>query len=339
MNIDEKRAKRNIEYARRWLNRAIKDFSVFRKLVPVDRKTNKPIRCSDPALAVYLLQQSIEKAVKAAAIASGQYGATDFRHYYSHNSLGLITNLYNRIIAQLQVMDLDTVAKQMGIDLLDGESKLKMLENQVMGKTHLLGKNGEDVDFRSASIRISPEVIDQIINMIMQIRSSTLAITRVAFSMLPKLRVQKGQAVVEDTEGFLKSLADSIATELQIRSPSEEQTKAAIDLVQQMIDSGFEPVGKLKRRDIITDNVGAWALSTALFFLSYLTFAHEGTSRYPLKRGGNIKTGKIGCDDYDATLGIVNRIGEIGYVTSLTLNDMRTEIDTLAIFFAVTGDH
>jgi len=338
MNIDEKRAKRNVEYARRWLDRAIRDFSVFRKLVPFDGKTNKPIRCSGPALAVYLLQQSIEKAVKAAAIASGQYGARDFRQYYSHNSLGLIANLYNRIIAQIQVMHLDTVAKQMGVDLLDGESKLRTLENQVMGKTHLLGKNGEDLNFRSTSIRISPEVIDQIINMIIRIRSSTLAITRVAFGMLPMLGVHKGQAVIEDTEGFLRSLADSIAANLQISSPSEQQMKAAAQLIQQMIGSGFEPVGEPKRRDIIAGNLGAWALSAALLFLSYLTFAHESTSRYPLKRGGNTRTGRIGCDDYDTTLGIVNRIGRIGYVTSLTLNDMKTEIDALALFFAVTQD-
>jgi hypothetical protein len=92
MKIYENKAKRNIEYARRWLSRAIKDFNHFKKLVPFDKRTNKPVRCSDPALAVYLLQQSLEKAVKAAAIASGQYKARDFIHYYSHNSLALIVN-------------------------------------------------------------------------------------------------------------------------------------------------------------------------------------------------------------------------------------------------------
>jgi hypothetical protein len=80
------------------------------------------------------------------------------------------------------------------------------------------------------------------------------------------------------------------------------------------------------------------AFSNALLFLTYFTFAHESTSRYPLKRRGNIKTGKIGCDDYDESLGIVNRIGRIGYVTGLTLNDMKNEIDTIALFFAVGQD-
>ncbi len=44
--------------------------------------------------------------------------------------------------------------------------------------------------------------------------------------------------------------------------------------------------------------------------------------------------GKIGCDDYDENLGIVNRIGRMGYVTSLTLNDMKQELEAIAIFFS-----
>lgn len=67
MDLYERKVKRNIEHARRWLNRAIKDFALFKKLVPFDRRTNKLVKCSDAALAVYLLQQSVEKAVKAAA--------------------------------------------------------------------------------------------------------------------------------------------------------------------------------------------------------------------------------------------------------------------------------
>jgi len=67
VDLYERRTRRNVEHARRWLNRAIKDFALFKKLVPFDKRTNKAVKCSDPALAIYLLQQSVEKAVKAAA--------------------------------------------------------------------------------------------------------------------------------------------------------------------------------------------------------------------------------------------------------------------------------
>ena len=98
MKVNKDKTQKNMEYARRWLDRAIKDFSVFKKIVRFDNKTKKTVRCSDPALAIYLLQQSIEKAVKAVAVASGQYEARDFVGFYKHNSLALILNLNNKIV-------------------------------------------------------------------------------------------------------------------------------------------------------------------------------------------------------------------------------------------------
>lgn len=136
-------------------------------------------------------------------------------------------------------------------------------------------------------------------------------------------------------EAFLRNLSNLMTTTLKVRSPSEEQLKAPIEFVKHIISSGFEPVDELKRRDTIMNYLGVWAFSNALLFLTYFTHAHESTSRYSLKQRGNIKKGKIGCDDYDESLGIVNRIRKIGYVTSLTLNDMKDEIDSLVLFFAV----
>lgn len=338
MKINTNRAQRNISHARRWLNRAMKDFSLFKKIVPFDKRTNKPVRCSDPALAVYLLQQSVEKAVKAAAIASGQYKTRNFIHYYKHNSLALIMNLNNKIVAQSQAMGLGPVAKMMGIDLADGESKLNTLENQIMGGIPLLDKNGKEVDFRSESIRITPEVIDQILDMIIRNRGLILDVVRTTFNVLPNLGIHKGHGVIEDPEAFLKNLSDLITNTLKVKSPSEEQLKVPIEFIKYMTSSGFEPVDELNRTDTIMNYLGVWAFSNALYCLTYFTFAHESTSRYPLKQKGDIEKGDIGCDDYNESLAIVNRIGKLGYVTSLTLNDMKDEIDTLAFFFAAGQD-
>lgn len=101
MQINESKTRNNIEYATRWFNRAVKDLNLFKKIVRFDSKTNKLSRCSDPALAVYLLQQCVEKAVKAVAIASDQYEAKDFR-FYSHNSLALILNLNIKLITKIR---------------------------------------------------------------------------------------------------------------------------------------------------------------------------------------------------------------------------------------------
>lgn len=339
MRINTKRAQNNINYAQRWLDRAVKDFNLFKKIVPFDKRTNKPVICSDPALAVYLLQQSIEKAVKAAAIASGQYRARNFIHYYRHNSLALIMNLNNKIVARIQAMDIGPVVKMMGIDLANGESKLDTLENQIMGVIPLLDKDGKKVDFRSESIRITTEVIDQTLDMIIRNRVLILDVIRTVFSVLPDLGIHKGRGTIEDPEAFLRSLTDLISSSNpNLRLPSEEQLKVPIELVKRMTSAGFKPVNEIQRTETIMNYLGVWAFSNALLFLTYFTFGHESTSRYPLKKRGDIEKGIIGCDDYNESLAIVNRIGRLGYVTSLTLNDMKSEIEAISVFFAAVED-
>ena len=93
---------RNLEWAGRWFDRASKDYNAFRKTVTFDSKTRKAVRCSDPALSVYLLQQAVEKAMKAVAIASGQYSYRQISRFYSHNSLALFANLYLKLIEAIR---------------------------------------------------------------------------------------------------------------------------------------------------------------------------------------------------------------------------------------------
>jgi hypothetical protein len=335
MKPHEEKAKANMEHARRWLNRAIKDFTLFKKLVLFDKRTNKPVKSADPALAVYLLQQSIEKAVKSAAIASAQYNARDFIRYFKHNSLALIVDLNTKIISQIQALGLGPIAAMTGIDLVDGGSRLAVLENQIIGAAPLLDKNGKRLDFRTESRRIPPETIDQILDMVIENRRLSLDVVRTAFKILPTMGVRKGHAVIDNPQEFLEQLSESISANMKVRPPSKEQLKVPLEFIKRASELSFSPLAELKRGDTIANYLGVWAFSNALLFLSYLTFAHEDTTRYPLEQKGNIQAGKIGCDDYDNTLGVVNRIGRVGYVTSLTLNDMRNEIDNIALFFAV----
>jgi hypothetical protein len=334
VKIYKNKAERNIEYAQRWLNRAIKDFNLFKKLVPFDKRTNKPVRCSDPALAVYLLQQSIEKAVKAAAIASGRYKTRDFIRYFRHNSLALVIDLNTKIVSQIQFIGLGPIATMMGIDLADGSSKLAALKNQIMGTAPLLDKQGRKVDFKTESRKIPPEIIDQLLDMVMKHRTLLLDVIRTTLRNLPR-EIRKEYGEIDDPLQFLKQLSESIAVSLKIQTPSEEQMKVPLEFAKIMANLGFSPVDGLNRWQMTENYLGAWAFSHALLWLSYLTFGHEESARYPLRQKGDIQAGKTGCDDYDDSLGIVNRIGRIGYVTSLTLNDMKTEIHSLASFFAV----
>ena len=57
VRISKKKQKQNNDWAIQWLMRAKQDFGTFKILVKFDKKTRATVRCSDPALAVYLLQR------------------------------------------------------------------------------------------------------------------------------------------------------------------------------------------------------------------------------------------------------------------------------------------
>ncbi len=335
MKIKKDKTQKNIEYARRWLDRGVKDFNVFKKIVRFDNKTKKTVRCSDPALAVYLLQQSIEKAVKAVAIASGQYEARDFVRFYSHNSLALILNLNNKIVAKIKDLGLDSVTSFMGINLSDGESKSNIVESQVLGKTPLISKEGKRVNFKIETLSLRPEVIDKLLDSSIFIRKRLLDVIKSTFSLLPGMGVRKGHYNIDNEDEFIKRLSEGLSAQLGTTPLSEEQLKAPMEFLRVMDSLGLEVANGSINKDNMTANyLSVWGFSYSLLWLTYFTFAHESSSRYPLKHKGNVNTGRLGCDDYTEELGIVNRIGQIGYATSLTLNEMKNEFESVAYLFS-----
>ena len=80
------------ERAARWLERARLDYEGLKRLM-------EPL--SDPPLAVYLLQQCVEKAVKALLVANGQDEAT-MKRTFSHNSLRAYLVHFRRLTDKLE---------------------------------------------------------------------------------------------------------------------------------------------------------------------------------------------------------------------------------------------
>jgi hypothetical protein len=335
MGIDKRKAASNVEHAKRWLNRSNKDFNLFKKLVSFDNRIKKPARCSDPALAVYLLQQSVEKAVKAVAIASGQYEARDSVRFYKHNSLALIIDLNLKMLAKLKELGADYMVSLMGIYLMDADSKLSTIENQILGKIPLMSKDGKKVNIRQECMSLKPETIDLLIDSYILARQKLLDVIKTTFKVLPAMGIHKGHGSIKNTDAFIKKLSEEVTSRLNISPLSKEQLQVPEEVVKLMHSFGLESGNDIDRRDVTMHHLAVWAFSYSLLWLSYITFAHESSSRYPLKHKGNINTGKLGCDDYDAQLGIVNRIGQLGYAASLTLSEIKNEIEEVAYFFAV----
>lgn len=334
MAIDKKKAADNIEYARRWLKRGNADFNLFKKLVRFDNRTVETIRCSDPALAVYLLQQTIEKAVKAIAVATGQYEVGDGTSLYRHNSLALILDVNAKLVTKLKDLGLGDVAAHMGIDISDGEAEIGLVESQVLGRIPLISKEGNKVNLKQETLSLSPEAIDRLLDLSMNLREKILETVAVAFDLLAGIGVKGDHPNVGNLEEFSRAFGTALSRQMNT-AVSEEQLKVPTEFAAVMaglgVHSGTGPV----RRDETTANyLAVWSFSYSLLWLTYITYAHESSSRYPLKRKGDAKAGRLGCDDYTEQLGIVSRLGRLGYAASLTLNELRNEIQGVAYLFA-----
>jgi hypothetical protein len=245
-------------------------------------------------------------------------------------------NLFRKINDRLEaVVGHEGIINLMKINPIGVETKLGNLENQVMEKdVKLPASQKEKIDFRKESISITPEAIDAMLNMLLIIRHLFLDMIRLAFKQLHEMGYGKRYVKIEDPKLFMREFSQGLTTNLKINSLPDAQLEALFEFINQFSNSNIKPTGELKRRAITRNYLGVWSLAFSLYLLTYFTYAHESTSRYPLKKNHGIKAGRIGCDDYDKNLGIVNRIGQIGYVTSLTLNDLKIELNSIASVFA-----
>lgn len=91
------KAEERLAEARRWLARARKDHEAYQRLVGRSFALQEGAPPKDPALAIYLLQQANEKALKGLAIASGKYSHQDLEKF-SHDSMALYADFLDKLL-------------------------------------------------------------------------------------------------------------------------------------------------------------------------------------------------------------------------------------------------
>jgi hypothetical protein len=340
MNLTKKQ-EANLEYSYQWLTRAKKDFAAFKKLVPFDKKARRVVRYSDPALAVYLLQQSIEKAIKAVVAASGQYSYRKLRGF-SHNSLRLLLDFYTKTISlMLSHLKLEPMFEAFGLDAVEGLDKLSQQKAEA--------KKTEKSKAKKRNQAVIPsEVIDGLVNFLLSIRDKAfLESVRSVFGPHGKIKIDVDSIDIEailtgSPQDFVDSTLALMETKLNIPNLSEAQKKPLFAFHKILKDygilesiklgaDGHKNTNKAIELERGTDEwLGQWSM-LALILLAFITFPHESTSRYPVPKD---RTNELGCQDYDEKLGIVNRLGQLGYVVELAIDEIKPQLETIADFFS-----
>jgi hypothetical protein len=321
----------NLEYSYKWLSRAQTDLRMFKKLVPCDRDTHKIAHCTDPALSVYLLQQSIEKATKAVAAATGKYPYGKLKSQ-GHNSLAVLLDFYQRILISVgnNALGTELFSKAFGQNIKEGSVKIQAIltESQKLPQDRKLGERLYREQFAAASAN----EIDGILDLLLKIRKEGfIGVLSSLFGPHGKIPINGKRLDTNTSENFFNSFLVQAGSRMNLPQLSDSQQEAMLDMVKALAKNGIsrdeDKKYVIKRRDFEEQNLGQWSL-IALLYLAAFTFPHEATARYPGPRKKSLEP--AGCEDYSYNLGIVNRIGRMGYVATLAINELKPELEAIS---------
>ncbi len=310
--VGEQKEQRFIEQAAPWLDRARKDYAAFKLLTRSRPKlgvsnlftgpgrTDYELASSvDPALSMYLVQQSVEKTVKALAIGSGQYTADEVRKKYRHDSNKLLLDFWTKLAEpEGERQPCSLLADIARSSRTEPAELVKMLE--------LLERLYDKSLFFGSNLALGPgDTVDL---------SFRVAINDMGRELSAHYRVGSGA----DQELNLNDLATQTLLGLGGRF-YDVARRRCVGKGENTRAPGFAET---------------WSVGS-LMMLASLTFEHEATSRYPSAcSGGRGGKGQIdGCQDYADEQDVVKSLGHLGHILGLVLYHAEDALSAVAAFF------
>jgi hypothetical protein len=265
------------EAAAVWIERSRKDYHAARML-----------KSKDTSLSIYLLEQCIEKSVKALAVASGEFTPEEIKKEFSHNSQELLIQLWQKLESNKSsstlssIFDLDPSDE----DLFETLQLIKNLQSLSLFSTHF---KFEENDSLKLSLQIKGKEFHFLF--IYHMSPPSLILTE-----LPS-QTSKAKGLVDLALLFL---IDSGMNALITKKVSDSS------IIQANLESQFS-------RD---------RLFFSLFLLAALTYKHQASSRYPSSDKKN-----IGCQDYTENLPIVRHIELLFKIISAILPEVYNALE------------
>lgn len=260
-----------------------------------------------PQLALYHVQQSIEKASKALLVLTGdpKYSATYLRRELSHNSLKASLE-FIRVNAEIEDLK-PLVRRSVKADVYD------RLE-EVIGES---GTYAEELAW------LSPSKVEGFLNITGQITPDKLL-----GDIIPDRALTLTVGQVDETD-LVGSLLDVTIDYLNLRG-HEKEKEIARPLAQKIIDVQGESniLAKLRSekkieidiRGLIEELFIFARLVVGVYIMSALTFPHAALSRYPSEPGSSQR--------YDASVGAI-----------ILIRNLAKEADRISTDFLKYFDH
>ena len=313
--------------ARLWLRRSRQDFAAFRRFVRFTRGNYRRVVPSDPALAVYLLQQTHEKAGKAMALASGRYTAKEIRWDYGHETLKLLLDVMANMAEQIGGLGLSPL-----MGLFGGQ------EAGASEKLHGVAESSKA--WRPEFASLPPSSVETYLDLLVKIRKEAiLGSLRQVWGPHSAVVFQSGQHLSMKEPSDFVELVDEFWTQSLGQSAMLEEWKRPLNLfLDEMKARSLISVSELPAVRVVVHKssetmLRAWAV-VALVFLASLTWPHEGMARYPREEPLSVDhKGEMGCQDYGKSIGLVAHLGYAGYLTGMSLSHLDGHLTDLHDFF------
>lgn len=333
-----------LDRAHVWLRRARLDFAAFEHLFPkrvTDGGVNQP---RDAALAVYLLQQAIEKAIKAVIVASGKFTEKKIRHWYGHKSLLLFLDFY---LVLLKDQQFSQFFDKYSSSIIGLSSSGEAVEKMETIKRWLEGEKEEnwELEFWEQLAYESPKGVYAAMSKLEEDRQLMLQRVRDVVPRGMRLNLENINArggAFEDNLSLL--IADALCS-----SGLKPDEKAFISgylrtfIPTKRANDSEESNTQLPRRVIIRRRLFAehvlaiWTMGS-LLILAGLTFPHDNSTRYPapidVMKTGPTSIHRLGFESYTEELGIVKHIAYVRRVAKMTLIDMQQMLGPIAEAFS-----
>lgn len=348
MNDDFIDSEKRLLSARSWLNRANKDYRGYVKIVGRQYIKSGRILPEDPSLAIYLLQQSMEKAVKAVAIASGQFDErVFFNREYRHNSMSLFLDITSKLI-EIPIVEpaLNLIKGQLDektqnlLDINDIRARISNIKQNTQ-----IRRSPELPDWIQEFVTLPPQAIRPVIKTLIELRSKL----QIALHKTVKTKIIIDTSKVYDyvenpTTEILMSVIEPSFKDNQIHADAVIAIEKLFPIIfgkdiKGMLEKALSTEEtKLKKYVVIGQRqnfedtiLAAWGLCS-LMFLAAFTFPHESWARYP--NSGKTEV-ELDCTSYGENLGIVSCLKDVGQLTKFTLSDVDLLLDMFSTFFKV----
>jgi hypothetical protein len=254
----DKNKRLHLEDSAAWIARANKDYTAFRLL-----------RCSDPALSVYLLQQCVEKIIKALAISSGQYQLSDIKTF-SHKSVGLLLDFWQK---------------------LEGASRNNQRYGAVLPSMIKMDE-------------ATPKEVLSILQFLKGLHKLSLSFIKMCNIETGDTITLSFGAITKSSLKKMTYISEPKPDAAEKRSLDDLSYYVFLEL-RDILDRSEDKSGTVKSKDFfIRRFLGQWSL-LALFILASITFSHESRSRYPdtSGKGCDNYTEVLGIVKYRDSLG------------------------------------